>query len=464
MNNDKELFEGASVPRTIIKFAIPTVLSQLVTLIYNLADTFFVGHTNDPSQIAALTLSFPLFMMLTMIGNLYGIGANSIISRSLGQDNRDKAKKTSTLAFYVAISTVIVYIIIMILFQKPILKTVGANTAEAYEATAEYLYYTVIWGGIPTIGNLMLGHLIRAEGNTKQASIGMAVGGILNIILDPIFIKIMGKGAAGAGLATAISNVVAFLYLYRIIHRNKNSVLSVNIKHLHFDSSILKQIILVGLPSASVIILGASANLVLNSLMSNYGDISLAAFGIVQKLGTIAIQITVGLSQGVMPLIGFSYGSGNLKRVRELNKCTFIILAIYSVSVMLLIELGAPLILRLFTSETDTIELGISFARIWILCAPGMCFCNLFGSVFQAVGKWKEGLAIPIVRQGLLLIPLEIMLNKLMNRPGLILAQPIADTTVLILGAILYAFLLKTLKKEEAAIVAKSASLAETEE
>lgn len=461
MNKDKELFEGSSVPRTIMKFTIPTVLSQLITLLYNLADTFFVGHTNDPSQIAALALSFPLFMMLTMIGNLFGIGANSFISRSLGQGDRDGAKKAATMAFYCAASTVAVYIVIMLLFQRPILTAIGANTEAAYKATAEYLTWTVVWGGLPTIGNLMLGHLIRAEGNTKQASIGMAIGGILNIILDPIFIRAMGKGAAGAGLATAISNLVAFIYLYMVVVRTDNTVISLNPKNFKLDGGKLKAILLVGLPSATIIILGATANMILNDLMSDYGDVALASYGIVQKFGSIVVQVTVGVTQGVMPLIGFSYGSKNLKRVRELNKYSFIILGIYSVGVLVFIELFAPLMMRAFTAEAATVALGTYFARLWIISAPGMSLSNLFGSIFQAVGKWKEGLAIPIVRQGFILIPLNIILGKILGQFGLIIAQPIADTTVLFFGIFMYLRLHKNLKQEEAEIEAKKAAAAE---
>ena len=450
MNKDKELFEGASVPRTIMKFAIPTVLSQLIILVYNLADTFFVGHTNEPSQIAALALSFPLFMVMTMISNLFGIGANSFISRSLGQGQRNKAKQASTFAFYGSMAVIAVYMVIMVLFKKPILLAVGANTDAAFQATSEYLMWTVVWGGIPTVGNFMLGHFIRAEGNTKQASIGMAIGGILNIILDPIFIKIMGKGAAGAGLATAISNLVAFIYLINVIRRTENTDISLNPKNFKFDGAMAKGILLVGLPSATIIILGITANLILNDLMSDYGDVALASYGIVQKFGSIVVQVTVGVTQGVMPLIGFSYGSQNYKRVRELNRYSIIILAIYSAGVLAFIELFAPLMLKAFTGDAATVALGTYFARLWIISAPGMSLSNLFGSIFQAVGRWKEGLALPVFRQGFILIPLNIILGKTIGQVGLIIAQPIADTSVLIFGLILFFTLNRKLKKLEA--------------
>jgi len=200
MQLTRDLFEQQSVPRVVAKFAIPTVLSQLVTLLYNLADTFFVGQTNDPSQVAALTLSFPLFMLLTMVGNLFGIGANSFISRSLGQGDRNRAARASTFAFYAALVAVALIMAVLAVFMRPILTAIGAVTPESFRATREYLSWTVLYGGIPTVASLMLGHLIRAEGNTKQASIGMALGGILNIGLDYVFVPVLGLAAAWAFL------------------------------------------------------------------------------------------------------------------------------------------------------------------------------------------------------------------------------------------------------------------------
>ncbi|MBR4934316.1 MAG: MATE family efflux transporter, partial [Anaerotignum sp.] len=166
MTDTTDIFQGRSVPATIAKFAIPTILSQLVTLLYNLADTFFVGHTNDPAQVAALTLSFPIFMSLTMVGNLFGIGANSFISRSLGRREKEKASLASTFAFYGSMLGVLIIIAVLHNFMKPILHVIGAVTDGAFLATKQYLTWTVLYGGVPTVAALMLGHLIRAEGNT----------------------------------------------------------------------------------------------------------------------------------------------------------------------------------------------------------------------------------------------------------------------------------------------------------
>ncbi len=446
MSNEKNIFEGMSVPRAILKFAVPTVLSQLVTLLYNLADTFFVGHTNEPAQVAALTLSFPIFMSLTMIGNLFGIGANSLISRSLGTDNRKKAERTSTFAFYGAIVSVILLIIILSVFMTPVLNAIGAKTESAFNATKAYLNWTVICGGIPTVAAFTLGHLIRAEGNTKHASIGMAFGGILNIILDPIFVQGMNMGASGAGLATFISNIFTLAYLLSVVRKSKNTVIILNPLKLRLIPDIIRDVILVGIPAAAIIMLGSAGNMVLTHYMSDYGDISVAAFGVVQKIGTVTIQITVGLTQGIMPLLGYSYGSGNMQRVKEINRWSFLILGIYALFCILIIEIFAGNLMTLFIDEKQTVELGILFMRRWILCAGGMCFTCLFNSIFQAMGKWIQSLMLSVIRQGILLIPCLVILNKYIGVYGLVWSQPISDTAALIVGILMYIGIVKKLK------------------
>lgn len=446
MNQTKDLFQGLSVPRAIAKYAIPTVLSQLVTLLYNLADTFFVGHTNDPSQVAALTLSFPLFMTLTMVGNLFGIGANSFISRSLGEGSNDKVSKASTFAFYGAVVTVVAIIAVLAIFMTPILTVIGAVATNTFIATKKYLMWTVIYGGIPTVAALMLGHLIRAEGNTKEASIGMALGGILNIGLDYVFVSLLGFGAEGAAIATFISNVISFLYLLQVILRTKNTVIVLNPAKFRFELHIAKQVVLVGIPAAAIIVFASCSNILLSHFMSAYGDVSLAAMGIAQKIGSIAIQITVGLTQGIMPLLGYCYGAKDKKRLKSINNYSFVILGCYAAACLLIVQLFARPIIMLFMSEPATVEKGIEFVHIWFFCAPGMCFTNLFCSIFQAMGKWLHSLVLSIIRQVVLLAPLIIVLDKFVGETGLVYAQPISDTTSLIAGIILYIQLMKKLK------------------
>lgn len=448
---ETEYFASAPVPKAMVKFIVPTILSQLVTLLYNLADAFFVGHTNDPNQLAALTLSFPIFMFLTAIGNLMGIGANSLISRSLGVEDFKRAKRAGVYGAYGGIVLAIAFSIVMAIFMRPILTLVGASE-NTYAYTASYLQWTVVIGGLPTVLSLVLGHLVRAEGNTKQASIGMSIGGILNIFLDPVLILVVGLGITGAAIATAFSNCIAMLYFFSVLYRNrKKSVLTLYDRDLRWDPKTLSQIILIGFPAALVVLLGSTANIVLTHYMAPYGDLNVAAFGIVQKIGTVTIQITMGITQGVMPLIGYNYGAGNHARTREINRDTLIILTVYAAACLLVIEAFPEQMIRIFTSEPQTIAVGTVFLQCWILCTPGMCFVNLFNTIFQAMGKWQPSLFLSLFRQALLLIPLLIILNRVFGLYGLIWSQPVSDTCSLILGIILYRVLLHRMPRQHAA-------------
>lgn len=435
---EQAYFTSVPVPKAIAKFAVPTILSQMVTLIYNLADTFFVGHTGDPNQVAALTLSFPIFMSLTAIGNLMGVGANSLISRSLGSGDRKRAKSAGTFGFYGAIFLTVILSAGVLFGMRPLLTLVGASQ-ETYPYTASYLTWTVVVGGIPTVWGLVLGHLIRAEGNSKQASIGMALGGIMNIVLDPILISAANMGVTGAAVATAVSNIIAMGYFFAVLFRNRrNTVISLHPKHLRYVRDVFAQTLLVGFPAALVIVLGSSANVVLTHCMAPYGDLNVAAYGVVQKIGTITIQITIGMTQGIMPLIGFNYGAGNLSRTREIIRDSVILLAVYSILCLVAIELLPGQLIRAFIPEENTVAVGIGFLRRWILCAPGMCFVMLFNSIFQAMGKWKQSMFLSAFRQALLLIPLLIILNRVMGLYGLVWSQPISDSLSLIMGIVLY--------------------------
>lgn len=441
---EKEYFESVPVPKAIIKFAVPTILSQLVTLAYNLADTFFVGHTNDPNQIAALTLSFPIFMLMTAIGNLMGIGANSMMSRSLGRGEPEQAKRASAFGFYGGIFLACVLSVFLFLFMRPVLTVVGASR-DTYGYTSSYLLWTVVIGGVPTVTSLLLGHLIRAEGNAKQASIGMSMGGLINIVLDPILVLQYNMGVVGAAVATAVSNVLAMIYFFCILYRNRNvSVISINPKALRNCRYVFSEVLLVGFPAALIIILGCSANIVLTHYMAPYGDMNVAAFGIVQKVGTITIQITVGMTQGIMPLIGYNYAAGNRSRTREINRDAFIMLSVYTALCLVLIEMFPGQIIGAFIPEEEnTVVIGAAFLKRWILCAPGMCFVSMFNSVFQAMGKWKQSMFLSVFRQAILLIPLLIVLNREFGLYGLIWSQPVSDTLSLLLGILLYILFLK---------------------
>lgn len=431
-----EVFEKKSVPAAIATLAIPTILSQVITMIYNLADTFFVGHTGDAAQVAALTLVFPLYMLLTGIGNLFGIGANSRISRCLGVGDREGAKKTCIFSFWAGLGATAVLLVLLGVFLNPILRMMGASN-DTLSPAAGYILWVMLVGGIPTEASLLLAHMLRGEGSAKEASTGMMVGGLLNIILDPIFIFPLGMGVAGAGLATMLSNVVCCLYYIYVIYKNREStVISLNPKW--FTGENAGEILLVGLPAAMVIALGTSANIILTRLLSGYGDLSVAAFGVTQKFGTITMNISIGLTQGIMPLIGYNYAAKNHQRVRGVCKCSFVILFAF-IAVFFGIYQAAPkLLMSLFVSDEATINLGADFLVRWSVCVPGMTFIFLFNSIFQAMGMWKRSLVLSVLRQGVIFIPCLFIMEHYFGKLGLVWSQPLADWLALGLGIVLY--------------------------
>ncbi len=439
-----DIFENKPVALAVASMTIPTVLSQVITLIYNLADTFFVGHTGDPYQVAALTLAFPLYMVLTGIGNLFGIGANSRISRSLGEGDRKKARQTSAFAIWGGLVVAAVLMLILGIFLKPILTSMGASS-ETYGFTRDYIVWVMLVGGIPTTASLLFAHCLRGEGRTKEASAGMMIGGILNMLLDPLFIFPLDMGVGGAGLATMISNCVCLLYYCTVIIKNRqNTVITVDPREFTFKGG--KEIVLVGFPAAMVIVLGTSSNIILTRSLASYGDIPVASYGVTQKFGTITMNIATGITQGVMPLIGYNYASGNHERVRKVCRCSFVILLAFVAVFLSIYQLFPEGLMRLFIKESNTVELGSKFLVKWSLAVPGMTFVFLFNSIFQAMGMWKRSLLLTVIRQGILFIGAMYALNAIMGMYGLIWAQPVSDAISLVLGFILYLNVAKRLK------------------
>lgn len=432
----KEIFEQKPVPQAIAALAIPTILSQVITMIYNLADTFYVGHTGDPAQVAALTLVFPVYMLLTGIGNLFGIGANSRISRCLGVGDEEGVKRTCAFAFYSSMAVTAAVLVILGVFLDPILTLMGASS-ETLPPARGYIIWVMLVGGLPTEASLMLAHMLRGEGSAKEASLGMMLGGIFNIILDPIFIFPLGMGVVGAGLATMLANVLSCLYYIWVMGKKRNSS-TVTLSPRWYTTRDGGDVLLVGLPAAMVIALGSSANIILTRLLSSYGDLPVAAFGVTQKFGTITMNITVGLTQGIMPLIGYNFAAKNYPRVKSICRYSFLILFAFVGMLFTLYQLIPNLLMQIFVSDAATVSLGESFLRCWSFCIPGMTFILLFNSIFQAMGMWKRSLMLSVMRQGLIFIPCLFILNILVGMYGLVWAQPVADSISVILGAILY--------------------------
>ena len=441
MHENKAVFETMPVPRALAKLAVPTIISQLITMIYNLADTFFIGRTNDPDKVAAATLAFVLFFLLNAIANLFGVGGGSLISRLMGRQQHGEVKKVCAVSFYGTILVSLIYSLCIWLFMDPLLRLMGASDATIGYASG-YLFWAVVVGAVPTTLSMTLAHLLRSEGYAKQASLGLGMGGVINIVLDPLFMFVLmepGKEVTGAAIATMLSNVITLLYFLVLFLRMRGrSILSLSPRHLPAGLPYLGQVLMVGFPTALGNLLASLSNMAVNRLVANVGDVELAAIGIVKKIDMLPLNVGMGLCQGMMPLVSYNYASKNYLRMRSAAHYARMAGLIFAALCVISFELLADPIVRLFIDDQQTVELGRDFLRILCLATPLM-FCN-FSFVFtlQAVGKAPQSLLVSACRQGLIKLPLLFLMARFFGLTGVIWTQFVADAISLVIAWLVY--------------------------
>lgn len=438
-NQKTILFEQMPIPKAVMQLSVPTVLSSLVMVIYNLADTYFVGMLNDPVQNAAVTLAAPVLLAFNAVNNLFGVGSSSMMSRAMGRKDYDAVSRSSAIGFYCALFSGILFSLLCVTFQQPLLVMLGADSGTA-EATLGYLRWTVMCGAAPAILNVVMAYMVRSEGSSLHASIGTMSGCLLNIILDPIFILPWGlnMGAAGAGLATFLSNCVACCYFFVLLYvKRKSTVVCISPRKLKFEKYIVAGICGVGIPAAIQNLLNVTGMTILNNFTSVYGADAVAAMGIAQKVNMVPLQVALGFSQGIMPLVSYNYASGNHKRMKECIMFTIKTLIPAMVGVLLLFSVGAGPIIHSFMKNEGIIAYGTKFLRGFCLCLPFLCMDFLTVGVFQAVGMGKSALVFAILRKVLLEIPALYVLNFLFPLYGLAYAQFTAEFVLAIAAAIM---------------------------
>lgn len=449
MDNSKtELFESMPIPKAVVTLSVPSVISSLVMVIYSLADTFFVGMMNDPVQNAAVTLAAPLLLAFNAVNNLFGIGSSSMMSRALGRKDYDTVYRSSAFGFYASLICSLLFSLLYGVLQSPILVMLGAN-AETIQATADYLFWTVLLGSAPSILNVVLAYLVRAEGSSLHASIGTMCGCLLNIVLDPIFILPWGLnlGAAGAGCATCLSNTVACLYFFVLLFVKRGKTY-VCIKPTMFRPSkqIVKGVCGVGIPASIQNLLNVTGMTILNNFTSAYGSDPVAAMGIAQRVNIVPFQIAMGFSQGIMPLISYNYTSGNIKRMKKTFMFTAKISLGFILAVMLTFLFAAEPIISMFMKNESIVAYGAAFQRGFCFALPFLCIDFLALGVFQSCGMGMKSFIFAVVRKIVLEIPALFVLNWLFPLYGLAYAQFVAE---LILGTIAVVVLVRMFRRLE---------------
>lgn len=452
MDNSKkiDLFENTKISKAVIKLIVPTILSSLVMILYNLADTYFVGQLNNPIENAAVTLAAPVLLAFNAINNLFGVGTSSMMSRALGAKDYETVKRSSAFGFYCALICGLVFSVFCTVFKSPLLNLLGA-TPETAAATTGYMKWTVSLGATPAILNVVMAYLVRSEGSAIHASIGTMSGCALNIVLDPIFILPQGldMGAEGAGLATFISNCVACLYFFiLIIAKKKNTFVCINPTEFKLSKLIIKGVCGVGIPASIQNLLNVTGMTVLNNFMSGYSSDAVAAMGIAHKTSMIPMYIAMGISQGVLPLIGYNYASRNIKRMKGSVIYATKLSLIFITATTTLYCVFASDIIRLFMDNENIISYGTVFMRGQSLAQPFLCMDFIAVGVFQACGMGKRSLIFAFMRKIILEIPALFILNALVPMYGLAYAQLFAEI-VLATSAIFFLIkIFSDLKKE----------------
>ena len=436
------------IPKAVAQLSIPMVVTSLVMVIYNLADTFFVGLLNDPVQNAAVTLVYPVMLAFNAVNNLFGVGTSSMMSRSLGRGDYDMVRTSSAFGFYGAVFSGLLFAVLCTLFRSPLMALLGTD-ATTWEATSRYMFWTVTCGAMPAILNVVQGQMVRSEGASVHASIGTMSGCVLNMILDPIFILPWGlnMGAAGAGLATFLSNCAACCYFFALsaIKRGKTFV-CLDIRRLgKLSKEVVLGILGVGIPASIQNLLNVLGSTILNNFTASYGAVAVAAMGVAQKINMLPMQVALGFSQGIMPLVSYNYANGNHKRMKNSILFSMGIVMPTMLVVTVLYWIGAPTLIRLFMENPEIVSYGSAFLRTMCLAMVFMCTDFMAVGVFASLGMGKFSLLFAILRKVVLEIPLLFLMNKLFPLYGLPYAQVITEFLLAIAAVVM---LLRIFRKE----------------
>lgn len=432
------LFEQMPVAQAVRRQILPSIASQMVLLLYNLADTYFVGLLNDPSQTASVSVAYTVTVLMTAIANLFAVGGASCMARAMGQHQDDRAGQISSVSFWWCLISAVLFSGVFFLLRAPLLHLCGATDAT-YSIVEGYTRWVVVWGGPCAIINIQLANLLRAQGSALAASLGVSLGGVVNILLDPFFVlpQFLGLGARGAGLATALSGGVGTVFLLICILA-RPGVVSLRSENLRYTRKHIGRILQIGFPSCVQYLLTMIALGALMKFMSAYDTDALAALGIVKKLDMLPLYVAIGVSNGILPLLSYNYASGDQQRRHRVFLRGCGISVGFALVCVAIYELFAPTLVSVFIDTPDTIAYGAAFLRIMVLAMPMMAVCYPMITQFQAMGRVKESLICSVLRKGALDIPLLFLLDGLVPLYGCTMVQPVADCVSMIVSLCLY--------------------------
>ncbi len=440
-NEKKEIFESMPVGRALRIMAVPMVISQLIILIYNMADTFFVGRANNAYMVAGISMILPVFNICLSIAGLSGVGGGTLISRLMGRGNNDEARRVSVFSIYMSVIVAVFFSIVMFFFMDPILTLIGASE-NTISYARQYAFWVVVLGSVPTVLSNVFSNLIRSVGFSSQASFGIAMGGVLNIILDPLFMFVLlpaGSEALGAGMATFTSNCVACIYFLITLYRTRSKqLITLNPKWGMPSGRSIRSVFWVGIPSSLSTLLFDLDYTVLDRLMVAYGDEALAAIGIVVKAERFPLNVGIGICQGMVPLLAYNFSSHDYKRMDDILHCARTVGILIGIGSVIVYEIGAPLLMHIFIDDAVTVSLGTDFLRVRILATPFMFMCFSYVNTFNAFGEGNMSLLLGVLRWAVVNIPMLFILSMTFGMYGLVWSQFICDTFVALISWFIY--------------------------
>lgn len=430
-----EVFESMPVPKAVFRNALPAMAAMLMVLVYNLADTFFIGQTHDALQVAAVSLATPVFLIFMALGTVFGMGGTSVISRALGEGRKDYAKKVCSFCMWGCVIVGVVMAALFLIFMEPILSLIGASS-DTWDLAKTYLMIVVCSGPFVLISNCYA-NVIRTEGESGRACMGQLLGNLLNVVLDPIMILGFGWNIAGAAIATVIGNVFGAGYYITYFLRGKSS-LSVRLKDFTLREKVCSSVLAIGVPAALGSMLMSVSQIIINSQMAEYGDMAIAGMGVAMKVVTITGMVCIGLGQGVQPLLGYCVGAKLWKRFKDVFKFSFIFSFILGVVLTVICYLFTNQIVSAFLADVTAFDYAVQFAKILLTTSPIFGVFYVLTNALQAMGAATASLVINLSRQGIIFIPVLFILKAVLGLTGLVWAQPVADILSILLAAVLY--------------------------
>lgn len=430
-----EMFARAPIPKVYMQLALPVVLGMVASMVYNLADTFFVAQTGNADLVAGIALGTPLFSFMLAVGDIFGLGGSAAISRLLGQKAHQASAHLSSFCFYAAIAFSLVLTVLMLVFERPILGMLGV-TAATYQYAAGF-YRMMALGSTFIIVSLVPGNIIRTEGLTTKSMIATLTGTLLAIVLDPIFLFVLDWGAAGVGLANVLGYAVNTTMLVYFMVKDCQ-ILSLSPKLWRVSWADVRTILNIGIPASLTNFMQSFGVMLLNNYLALYGAVAIAAMGIVLKIYMVVMLIMVGFAFGAQPLIGYNYGAANKARFRTIVRFDFMVEVVYALICAVILMIFAPQLVALFMDKPAIVTMGTKMLRLLLATAPFIGAILVFTTLFQSIGKASGALIMAITRQGIVFAIVIVLLARLFGFQGVIMAQPVADVVTFLIGYWLY--------------------------